>query len=84
MNSLGSKGQEVGNGGVGVKPDKPRLQFAVFWVLPKLCGLLFLHLTNGLPRLDLLFKFVLLEGATCGLGFKVEQVADHHEQTDHQ
>ena len=84
MNSLGCQGQQVGNGGVGVKTDKPRLQFAVLWVLSKLCSLVFLHLANGLSCLNLLLKFVLLEGAACGLGFKVEQVADHHQQTDHQ
>ena len=84
MNSLGSQGQQIGNGSIGVKADKLRLQFAVLWVLPKLCHFIILHLTNGLSCLNLLLKLVLLEGAACGLGFKVEQVADHHDQTDHQ
>ena len=84
MNSLGCQGQQIGNGGIGVKADKPRLQFAVLWVLPKLYDFIVLHLTNGLSCLDLLLKLVLLEGAAYGLGFKVEQVADHHDQTDHQ
>ena len=84
MNSLGSQGQQIGNGGIGMKADKSCLQFAVFWVLPKLCDFVVLHLTNSLSCLDLLLKLVLLEGAACGLGFKVEQVADHQDQTDHQ
>ena len=84
MNSLGCQGQQVGDGGIGVEADKPCLQFAVLWVLSKLCNFIFLHLANGLSCSNLLLKLVLLEGAACGLGFKVEQIADHHQQTDHQ
>ena len=84
MNGLGSQSKQVGNGGVSVKADKPLLQIAILGVLPKLCGFVILHLTHSLSCLDLLLKLMLLEGAACGLGFKVEQVGDHHDQTDHQ
>ena len=84
MNGLGSKGQQVDDGGVGVKTIKLLLQGAILWILSKLFNFVLLHLANGLSSLDLLLKLVLLEGAACGLGFKVEEVTDYHDQTGNQ
>ena len=84
MNSLGSQSCKIGNGGIGVQAHKLLLQGSILGVLSQLLSLVLFHLAYSLPCTNLLLKLVLLEGAASGLGFKVEQIADHHEEAEQQ
>lgn len=84
MNSLGSQSNKIGNGSIGVQAYKLILQGSILRVLSQLLSLVFFHLAYGLPCTNFLLKLVLLEGAVSGLGLKVDQIADHHEEADQQ
>ena len=84
MNSLGSQSRKIDIEGKGVQAHKLLLQGSILGVLSQLLSLVLFHLAYSLPCTNLLLKLVFLEGAASGLGFKVEQIADYHEEAEQQ